>query len=73
MSTSKLQKQLIGVSGMVMEMTILVILGALVGGWLDSQLQTSPLFLLFALGAALILGMTRIIRTIDRLTKAPPR
>ncbi len=73
MSTSKLQKQLIGVSGMVMEMTILVILGALVGGWLDSQLQTSPLFFLFALGAALILGMTRIIRTIDRLTKAPPR
>lgn len=73
MSASKLQKQLIGVSGMVMEMAILVILGALVGNWLDSQLQTSPLLLLLALGAALVLGMTRIIRTIDRLTKAPPR
>ncbi|MFT5679512.1 MAG: F0F1-type ATP synthase assembly protein I [Myxococcota bacterium] len=73
MSASKLQKQLMGASGMVMEMSVLVILGALVGNWLDSQLQTSPLLLLLALGAALVLGMTRIIRTTDRLSKDPPR
>ena len=69
MPPSKLQKQLIGASGMVMEMTVLVILGALTGGWLDRQLDTSPLLLLLALGAALVLGMIRIIRTIDRLSK----
>jgi len=57
---------------MVMEMTILVILGAATGSWLDNQLHTSPLLLLLALGAALVLGMTRIIRTIDRLSKDPP-
>ena len=73
MPASKLQKQLMGVSGMVMEMAVLVILGALAGSWLDSQLQTSPLILLLALGAALVLGMSRIIRTLDRLSKDPPR
>ena len=73
MPASKLQKQLMGVSGMVMEMAVLVILGALAGNWLDSQLQTSPLILLLALGAALVLGMSRIIRTLDRLSKDPPR
>ena len=55
---------------MVMEMTMLIILGALAGGWLDKKLQTSPLLLLLALGAALTLGMFRIIHTLDRLS--PP-
>ena len=68
MRPSKLQKQLLGVSGMVLEMTFLVIISALAGGWIDEKLQTSPLLLLLALGAALVLGMTRIIRTIDRLS-----
>ena len=56
---------------MVMEMAVLVILGALAGNWLDNRLDTSPLLLLAGLGSALILGMTRIIRTIDRLSKDP--
>ena len=72
MPASKLQKQLIGASSMVMEMAVMVILGAFAGGWLDRQLSTSPLILLLALGAALVLGMTRIIRTIDRLSKDSP-
>ena len=71
MPASKLQKQLMGASGMVMEMAVLVILGALAGNWLDNRLDTSPLLLLAGLGSALILGMTRIIRTIDRLSKDP--
>ena len=72
MPASKLQKQLMGASGMVLEMAVLVIISGYVGNWADNQLQTSPLLLLLALGSGLILGMIRIIRTIDRLNQDPP-
>jgi F0F1-type ATP synthase assembly protein I len=46
------------------ELAILVVLGSLAGSWLDSQLTTSPVFLLVLAVAALVLGFVRLTRAL---------
>lgn len=52
-------------SAMVLEMGILVVVGAFSGSWLDGRLGTSPLFLLCLSMAMLAAGILRILRTLE--------
>jgi len=52
-------------SAMVLEMGILVVVGAFSGNWLDGRLGTSPLFLLCLSMAMLAAGILRILRTLE--------
>ncbi len=52
-------------SAMVLEMGILVVVGAFSGNWLDERLGTSPLFLLCLSMAMLAAGIIRILRTLE--------
>ena len=52
-------------SAMVLEMGILVVVGAFSGNWLDVRLGTSPLFLLCLSMAMLAAGILRILRTLE--------
>ena len=49
------------------ELGVLVVVGALAGSWLDEQLGTSPLFLMLLSLTALVGGMIRVHRTLQRL------
>lgn len=49
-------------SAMVTELTILVLLAAFFGAFLDRRLGVSPLFLMLCSCAALVVGLYRIIR-----------
>jgi F0F1-type ATP synthase assembly protein I len=51
-------------SAMVLEMWILIVVGAAAGHWLDEHLGTSPLFLLCLSSAMLAGGIYRINRTL---------
>lgn len=72
MSTKKLHKQLIGASAMVMEMSILILLFGFAGSWLDRSFSSSPLLLFVGVVIGLILGMYRLITTLNRLDRPPP-
>jgi F0F1-type ATP synthase assembly protein I len=48
------------VSGTVLQMTLTVVLGFFLGGWLDDKLGTSPLLLLGLGIGGLILGFWRM-------------
>ena len=50
---------------MVVELAVLVLLAAALGGWIDGFLDTAPLFLLLSSFAALLAGVYRIIRTLE--------
>jgi len=52
-------------SAMVVELAVLVLLAAALGGWIDGFLDTAPLFLLLSSFAALLAGVYRIIRTLE--------
>ena len=60
-------KGMVRASAMVFELGVLVVVGALAGYWLDGQLGTSPLLLTVLSLAALVGGMFRIHRTLQRL------
>ena len=51
-------------SAMVLEMWILIVVGAAAGHWLDERLGTLPLFLLCLSSAMLAGGIYRINRTV---------
>jgi F0F1-type ATP synthase assembly protein I len=63
----KVLKGMVRASAMVFELGVIVVLGALAGYWLDGQLGTSPLLLTALSLAALVGGMFRINRTLQRL------
>lgn len=54
-------------AAMVLEMGVLALLGGLGGAWLDGKLGTPPLFLLVFGLLALLAGLARILRTLNRL------
>jgi F0F1-type ATP synthase assembly protein I len=56
-------------SAMVLEMWILIVVGAAAGHWLDEYLGTSPLFLLCLSSAMLAGGIYRINRTIGNASR----
>jgi F0F1-type ATP synthase assembly protein I len=56
-------------SAMVLEMWILIVVGAVAGHWLDEHLGTSPLFLLCLSSAMLAGGIYRINRTIGNASR----
>ena len=58
-------KVMVRASAMVLEMGILVVVGAFSGNWLDGRLGTSPLFLLCLSMALLAAGILRILRTLE--------
>lgn len=60
-------KGMVRASAMVFELGVLVVVGALTGSWLDGQLGTSPLLLMLLSLAALVGGMIRLHRTLQRL------
>jgi F0F1-type ATP synthase assembly protein I len=60
-------KGMVRASAMVFELGVLVVVGALAGSWLDGQLGTSPLLLMLLSLAALVGGMIRLHRTLQRL------
>ena len=60
-------KGMVRASAMVFEIGVLVVVGALAGSWLDGQLGTSPLLLMLLSLAALVGGMIRLHRTLQRL------
>ena len=51
-------------SAMVLEMWIMIVVGAAAGHWLDQRLGTSPLLLLCLSSAMLAGGIYRINRTV---------
>ncbi len=60
MSDSDLSTAVTRVAGLVLPMTVTVIVGFALGGWLDKRLGTSPLLLL-ALGlGGLLIGFWRM-------------
>ena len=60
-------KGMVRASAMVFELGVLVVVGALSGSWLDGQLGTSPFLLMLLSLAALVGGMIRLHRTLQRL------
>ena len=54
-------------SAMVFELGVLVVVGTLSGFWLDGQLGTYPLLITLLALTALVGGMFRIHRTLQRL------
>jgi len=56
-------------SAMVLEMWILIVVGAAAGHWLDEHLGTSPLLLLCLSSAMLAAGIYRINRTIGNASR----
>lgn len=69
MSNRKLQTQLMGASAMVTEMALFVLAAAFAGNWADEQLQTSPLLLILGIVGGFTLGMTRLLKTLQRLDR----
>ncbi|MBC8454902.1 MAG: AtpZ/AtpI family protein [Deltaproteobacteria bacterium] len=65
MLSPKALKVMARASAMVLEMGILVVVGAFSGNWLDGRLGTSPLFLLCLSMAMLVAGIFRILRTLE--------
>lgn len=63
------RSRLAGLSAMVLEMTVTVVVGAFAGGWLDRKLGTAPLMLTLASLAGFAAGMTRLILTANRLLR----
>lgn len=59
-------KGMVRASAMVFELGVLVVVGALFGHWLDGRLESSPLLLTFLSLAAMVGGMIRIHRTLQR-------
>jgi len=57
-----------GASAIVTEMSLLIVAGAFAGYWLDDNLGTSPFLLLLGIVGGLIVGMTRLLTTLNRLT-----
>jgi len=70
MPIQKLNKQLLGASSLVIEMAVLVLVAAFAANWLDQQLESSPIMLLLGLGSSLVLGIIRLIRTVERINKS---
>ena len=66
----KTLKAMARASAMVLEMWILVVLGAAAGHWLDERLGTSPLLLLLLSSAALAGSIYRINWTIGNESKS---
>jgi F0F1-type ATP synthase assembly protein I len=60
-------KGMVRASALVFELGVLVVVGALAGSWLDEQLGTSPLLLMLLSLTALVGGMIRVHRTLQRL------
>ena len=72
MSDSGFLKRMAAVSGMVLEMAALAILGGLAGSWLDTRLGTGPLLFLLLLFGGMGAGMARMLLTVNRLTDDKP-
>ena len=69
MLNPKTLKAMARASAMVLEMWILIVVGAAAGHWLDGHLGTSPLFLLCLSSAMLAGGIYRINRTIGNASR----
>jgi F0F1-type ATP synthase assembly protein I len=69
MPNNKLQKQLMGASAMVAEMSVLILAAAFAGGWADKLLNTSPLLLILGIFGGLAFGMMRLLKTLDKLDR----
>ena len=69
MPNNKLQKQLMGASAMVAEMSVLILAAAFAGSWADEQLSTSPLLLILGIFGGLALGMMRLLNTLNHLDR----
>lgn len=61
------RSRLLNVSALVLEMTVLTILGALAGGWLDRRLGTGTLLQLLGLFLSFAFGLYRLISAVQRL------
>ncbi len=59
-------KKVSRLTAMISEMSVTVILGVLAGSWLDSRLQTTPVLLLLLSVGALVLGMVRLTKALNR-------
>lgn len=55
-------------SAVVTEMAVTVVAGVFIGSWLDTQLDLSPILLLTSTLGALIVGMVRLTRSVQKLT-----
>ena len=69
MSDKTLQKQLMGASAMVTEMSLLIVAAAFAGRWLDEKLNTSPFLLIVGIFGGLTLGMMRLLQTLQTLDR----
>lgn len=67
MSDKRLHKQLMGASVMVTEMSLLILAAAFAGRWIDQTLNTSPFLLFLGIFGGLILGMMRLLKTLQKL------
>ena len=67
---SGLRSRLLSISSMVLEMTVLIVLGALAGRWLDGRFGTGQLLTMLGLLVSFALGMARLILSVIRLN--PP-
>jgi len=62
-------------TAVITEMAVTVVAGVFAGSWIDDQLGLTPVFLLSITLGALIVGMVRLTRSVQKLTAnddAPP-
>lgn len=65
-----LDRELLGrvgrLSALAFELAFTVVLGVILGSWLDAQLSTSPLLLLSLAVGSLVIGMVRLTASLKR-------
>lgn len=54
-------------AAIILEMAVTVVLGVVAGAWLDNKLGSSPALLVVLAIGGLIVGMTRLVHSLNRL------